>query len=273
LAEGTCKCALGRGVKIPAAHAAGYGRSSLALPDAGEFLTVARGGGQAWLMASEVLREKKKLPIVKLAIAAVLLGVVAVFFLRGVDWRGPIDRGMMEIRARGPWVYFTAMTVLPALGAPLAAFTIPVGEAFTGQMGLWGVIAASLVALALNLALAYWLARYAMRPVLTRLVERFGYAVPRVTPENAVNVLLIVRLTPGVPYPVQCFVLGIAEMPFRLYMIGSWLAIMPWVVGAVILGKGLFNGNYRVAVIGVTVLVVAVVAVQIVRRRYFRHET
>jgi uncharacterized membrane protein YdjX (TVP38/TMEM64 family) len=223
-------------------------------------------------MLSEVPREKRKLPLVKLAIAAVLLGVAALFLLRGVDWRGPIERGMAEIRERGPWVYFAAMTVLPAFGAPLAAFTIPAGEAFAGQMGMVGVVAATLFAIALNLALAYWLARYAMRPVLTRLVECFGYAVPRVTPKNALNVLLVVRLTPGVPYPVQCFVLGIAEMPFRLYMIGSWLAILPWALGAVILGKGLFNGNYGVAAIGVGVLVLTITAVQIVRRRYFRHE-
>ncbi|MEO5958266.1 MAG: VTT domain-containing protein [Opitutaceae bacterium] len=224
-------------------------------------------------MSLEVAREKRKLPLVKIAIVAVVMGAAAVFLLRGVDVRGWIERGMTEIRERGPWVYFAAMTVLPALGAPLAAFTIPAGEAFAGQMGIGGVIAATLVAIALNLALAYWLARYAMRPVLTKLVERFGYEVPRVTPKNALNVLLIVRLTPGVPYPVQCFVLGIAEMPFRLYMIGSWLAIVPWALGAIILGKGLFNGNYRVAAIGVAVLVVAVAAVQIVRRRYFRHES
>jgi uncharacterized membrane protein YdjX (TVP38/TMEM64 family) len=120
-----------------------------------------------------------------------------------------------------------------------------------------------------NLALAYWVSRYALRPALTALVARFGYTVPRVTPANALNVALLVRLTPGPPYPLQCFVLGIAEVPFRLYMIVSFLALLPWVLGAIILGQGLFQGNFKVAATGVGVLVVAVIAVQWARRKYF----
>jgi uncharacterized membrane protein YdjX (TVP38/TMEM64 family) len=195
--------------------------------------------------------------------------VGALLALRGVDVRGLIDQGMALIRDAGPWVFFTAMALLPAFGAPMMAFTIPAGEAFAERMGMGGVIAVALVALTINLALSYWVARYALRPLLMRLVTRFGYSVPRVTPENALNVALIVRCTPGPPYPVQCFVLGIAEVPFRLYMIVSFFALLPWVVGAIVLGQGLFQGNFKVAATGIGVLVVAVIAVQWVRKKYF----
>jgi uncharacterized membrane protein YdjX (TVP38/TMEM64 family) len=213
---------------------------------------------------------KRPLPIVPLAVLAVVLLAAAVLVLRGVDLRGWIERGIGAIRDMGPVAFFAAMTILPAFGVPLLAFTIPAGQAFEPQLGMPGVIAASLVAIAINLALGYWVSRYALRPVLAGLIKRYGYTVPRVTDGDALTVTLLVRLTPGPPYAVQACLLGLAEVPFRLYMIVSWLALLPWVFGAIILGKGLFSGKFGLAATGIGVLVVAVILVQWVRRKYFR---
>ncbi|NBW87014.1 MAG: FHA domain-containing protein, partial [Planctomycetia bacterium] len=165
------------------------------------------------------------------------------------------------MRDAGPVVFFGAMLLLPAAGVPMLAFTIPAGEAYAPQLGLTGVLGLTLVILALNLALIYWLARFALRPVLLGLMKRYGYSVPRVTPENALTVILVVRLT-GSPYAVQGYILGLAETPFRIYMIASWLCVLPWSAGAVVLGKGIMNGNFKLVGIGLAVLAVAVVAVQ-----------
>ncbi len=214
----------------------------------------------------------KKLPWVKLAVAGVVLAVAAVLVMRGVDLPALINRGMDLIRRVGPVAFFLAMAVLPTAAVPFSLFTIPAGEAFAPQLGLGTVIAIALVVLAVNLALSYWVARYALRPVLTRLLQRYGYAVPRVTPDNALAVTLVMRLTPGPPYVVQCYVLGIAEVPFGLYMIASWLCQAPWVVGFIVLGQGLLNGNFIVAAKGLGVLVVLVVAVQWLRKKYAKRE-
>ncbi|MEY4938642.1 MAG: hypothetical protein RIQ93_377 [Verrucomicrobiota bacterium] len=215
---------------------------------------------------------KRKIPIVKLTIVGLLLLGGAVAVLRGIDVRAHLAQGMDLIRRAGPVAYFSAMMVLPAVGAPLLAFTIPAGEAFAGQLGMGGVIALALTAIAVNLALTYWLARYALRPLLTSLIKRYGYDIPRITPRNALNVLLVVRLTPGPPFALQGFVLGVAEAPFRLYMIVSLLAVLPWAVGAIVLGQGLFNGNFRAAAMGLGVLIVGIIAVQWVRQKYFGRE-
>ncbi len=214
----------------------------------------------------------KKLPLVKLAVLAVVAVVVLVLVLRGLDLRALVERGMALIRGAGPWVFFSALALLPAVGAPLMAFTIPAGEAFAAQMSLGGVIAAVLAAVAVNLALIYWLARYAFRPLLAGLAKRYGYAVPRVTSDNALTVALLVRLTPGPPYPLQGYLLGLAEVPFRLYMIVSWLCTLPWAVGAVVLGRGILNGNVKVAIAGVGVIVAAVAGVHLLRKRLLKCE-
>jgi len=220
-------------------------------------------------MASEVALPKRKLPVLKLAIAAVVLLVLAGLALRGVNLVALKDRSMELIRDAGPAVFFTAMTILPAFGMPMLAFTIPAGEAFRSQMGLGGVIAISLVVVAVNLALAYWVARYALRPLLTGLLKRYGYSVPRVTAENALSVALIVRVMPST-YTVQAYILGLAEVPFRLYMIVSWLWLVPWVLGGIVLGQGALSGDVGVAGVGFGVLVAAAVAVHWARKKYLR---
>lgn len=236
-------------------------------------LTVLRSRRTLTNMSTDVVPQKRRLPFVKLAIVGIVLLGAAVLALRGVDLRATLQGFMAVIRQVGPWGFFGAMVILPALGAPMSAFTIPAGEAFATRLGMVPVIALSLAAIALNLALAYWLSRYALRPLLTRLITRYGYVVPRITADNALNVLLVVRLTPGPPYALQCFVLGVAEAPFRLYMIVSWLAILPWSVGAIVLGKGIFNGNIGAVLIGVGVLIVATIGMQWARKRFFARES
>jgi len=238
-------------------------------------LTVRRAEEQAGAMSVEKPVPKKKIPILKLAIVGIVLGVAGVLVLREIGVTRLValfDQFVGVIRDMGPWVFFAAMTILPAMGAPLMAFNLVAGEAFAPQMTMPGVIVTVAAVIAANLALTYWLSRYALRPLLTRLVERYGYSVPRVTRQNALTVTLLVRLTPGPPYFLQGYLLGLAEVPLRLFMIVSWLAVVPLATSAVILGKAAREGHLGKigAVLGVMVAVVVVV--QIVRRKVTKRE-
>jgi len=211
-------------------------------------------------------------------IKGVVLGVVVlggvVLALRGVDFRGLIAQAMAVIRDAGPWAFFLGVALLPAIGAPLSAFTMTAGEAFAGAMTMGGVLAATLAAIAVNIALTYWLARRAVRPLLERLLRRFGYSIPRVTADNALSIALLVRLTPGPPFFLQGYILGLADVPFGLYMIVSWICVLPWAVGAVVLGRGLLapEGNFKMVAMGLGVIVAAIAAVHLVRRKLAKRE-
>src|SRR5215207_6573281 len=127
-------------------------------------------------MSLETAAPPEKLPLVKLAIVAALLCVVGFIVLREIGAARLIellDLLIAKIRDMGPWVFFAAMTVLPAMGAPMLAFSLVAGEAFGAQMTMPGVIITVALSIAANLALTYWLARHALRPVLTRLVQRY----------------------------------------------------------------------------------------------------
>jgi uncharacterized membrane protein YdjX (TVP38/TMEM64 family) len=219
-------------------------------------------------MSSGEIRVKRKLPILPVALALVAVAGVALLLVRGLDFRAAEERSIALVRSAGPWAFFAGAALLPAIGAPLSFFTILAGELFAPRMTLPGVIAAMFAAIAVNLALTYWLARYALRPLISRLAAHYGYGIPKVTPANALSVALVVRLTPGPPYFLQSYILGMAEAPFGLYMVVSWLCQLPWGIGFIVLGKGLFNGNFKMAIYGVGLIVVASVIVQQLRKRY-----
>lgn len=218
----------------------------------------------------------RKVPVLKLALLAVVVAAGAGLLLRGVGLAQLVawfDQFVALIRDMGPWVFFAAMALLPAAGAPLSAFNLVAGEAFAPQLTMPGVIVTVAAMIALNLALTYWLARYALRPMLTRLVERYGYSVPRIDAKNALTASLLVRLTPGPPFFFQSYLLGLAEVPFRLYMIVSWLAVLPIALSVVLLGKAAREGSLGKIFAVLGLMVVAVVAVQIIRRRVAKRET
>jgi uncharacterized membrane protein YdjX (TVP38/TMEM64 family) len=219
-------------------------------------------------MPKEEPLKKRKLPVLKLVVLGIALGAGGVLVLRGVDLRGLGEQGMAAIRAAGPWAFFAGIVVLPAIGAPLLAFTLSAGEAFAPTMTMTGVVVATLAAVAGNLALSYWLARYALRPLLSRLAGYYGYRIPTVTKGNAVSIILVLRLTPGIPFFMQSYILGLAEVPFRLYLLASWLCTAPLIVGGVILGRGLFGGHTKTTLGGLGVIVVFITLVHWLRKRY-----
>lgn len=195
---------------------------------------------------------------------AFLIVLTAWALASGVPLRELPERGISLLRAAGPLTFFAAMAFIPA---PLAWFTIPAGEAFAGQLTLPGVIAAALAAVGIHIAFMYWLARYALRPQLAAWLSRRGHTIPAVTPENALRVTLIVRFTPGPPLALGCFVLGLAGVPFRMYLVASWLCAVPWVIGGIALGRGLLQGDFMLAASGLGLLLAAVLAVGIWRKR------
>jgi uncharacterized membrane protein YdjX (TVP38/TMEM64 family) len=180
-----------------------------------------------------------------------------------------VEPAMVAIRMAGPWVYFTAMAVLPL---PLSWFTVPAGEAFAAQLTLGGVIAAGLAAVAVQQSLSYWIARYGLRPVVERYIRRHGRTVPRVTQDNALSIALFVRLTPGPPMILGSCLLALAELPFGLYLIVSWLVALPWVCAGVILGRGLLNGNITLVTSGAGLLAAAAISARLVLARRKKQE-
>lgn len=217
----------------------------------------------------------KKLPVLKLAVVAVLVLVVVGAVLLSGDPKALLAQGkelwsqlMETVRATGPLAYFSAMAILPGLGAPMLTFSLPVGSIFGPTLGMPMVVFWSLVATTVNLVLTYALARRGLRPVLNGLVKRLGYKLPEVESGDVIDLIVILRLTPGIPFLVQNYLLGLADVPPGRYLTVSCLLVLPQAMAFVLFGNALMSGQGRLVLVAIGVLAVVSAGTHLVRRHY-----
>lgn len=217
----------------------------------------------------------KKLPLLKLVVAAaVVLAVVGAVVLsndprallaQGKEWYG---QAMEAVRRAGPLAFFSAMAIFPACGVPMLTFSLPVGLVFGPTLGMPMVVVWSLVAMTVNLSLTYVLARRGLRPVLEALVKRLGYKLPEVESGDVLDLIVILRVTPGIPFFVQNYLLGLAEVPAGRYFTVSCLIALPYCAAFVMFGEALMTGQGKLLLALLGVLVALVAGTHLVRRHY-----
>lgn len=192
--------------------------------------------------------------------AAVLAAATAAggwYFLRDVS----LDQVVEAIRELGPVPYFSALAVLPAVGAPVSPFYLGAGV-FGREVAIIG----SLSAVAINIALTYVLARWLLHPVIERLMTRFGRKVPVVRREDRWMVTFLLRVTPGPPFFVQSYLLGLAGIPFWSYWLVSTAVAWTFALGVILVGDSLFSGRSGQLVLSVVLIAVVIVGVRLVRK-------
>jgi uncharacterized membrane protein YdjX (TVP38/TMEM64 family) len=223
-------------------------------------------------MASGSKNLRRSMLFTKLLLALVLLAGGAFACLHLEEARAWTNLGLEWIRLMGPVPFFTAMAVLPAFGCPVSAFTFTAGPTFIPQMGtLWVCVLVSL-GMTLDLALAYWLARYTARPLLSRLMARMGYKLPKVAPGDHTGLTVLLRVTPGPPLFIQNYLLGLAEVPFKTYILISAPIMSGWALAAVLASDALVAGKGRTAFLALGLVAGLLIAVRMVRRHYARRQ-
>jgi len=203
---------------------------------------------------------------------AVLVVLLAYLVLRTGLLR-TFETVVLALREAGPGVFFVAMALLPAVGFPMLAFTLAAGPVFGATLGTGGVIGWSLAAVVCNLLLTYWLADRAVRPLASRLLTHFDYRLPDSTVGGAWQITVIVRLTPGPPFWVQSYLLGLIRVSLLPYLVVSTLVMAGFIVALVLGGEAIVGGNGRLAVAAIAMLLVFVAALQLLRRRTLRRRT
>lgn len=224
-------------------------------------------------MPTETLPPKKKLPIAKLVIAAAVLAVVGLVVLQMIGWRTALEEGKRAFDATlkivadaGPAVFFLAMATLPAVGAPLMPFAIAAALVFRERLGLPLVMVLGVLAMSFNIAVTYWLARRWLRPVLTRLLARWGYNLPQVESGGATDLIVLLRVTPGPPFFVQNYLLGLANVPFARYLVISCAIQGVFLAGFMMFGDALSQGKGKVVLLAVGVLAALTIGTHMVRK-------
>lgn len=216
-------------------------------------------------------REKKQM-LIKLTVLGVIIATVAVFMLSGIDIKARLDQGIQIIREAGPVMFFTALAVLPAVGCPLSFFTLPAGSVFAPELGMPLVLLLVCASIAVNLAITYWLSRHLFRPWLIKLLAWLGYKLPEVSAKNHRVLVFLVRVTPGPPYVLQSYLLGLAGIPFVTYFIISWIISSSYACAFVLFGDALMHGRGKMALMAIGLFVALTVGVQLLRKHYARKQ-
>lgn len=216
--------------------------------------------------------EARPSPLKLIALLGLALGGAAVGFwwlkIHDFNVRVSIDEGISLLRSAGPLAFFSAMAVLPAIGMPISVFNLTAGTAFADRMGMGWVLAAAGLAIALNLTLTYWLARYALRPWLEQMISRTKYKIPVVPAEEQAEITVLLRITPGPPFFLQSYLLGLAEVRFFTYLWISWLITFVYSIGIIVFGDAILHGKGKVAFIGLSLIVAVALGVHLLRKHY-----
>jgi uncharacterized membrane protein YdjX (TVP38/TMEM64 family) len=176
----------------------------------------------------------------------------------------PVQAVVQAIHAMGPVPFFLAMGVLPIIGFPVTPFYLLAGATF----GVGASLIGTALSQALNLVLAYWLARRYLRGVIEKIVERSKYTIPDVQPKNYVNFALLVKITPGPPNFLKSFILGLARIPFGIFFIVSWPTTMGFAVGVIIFGDSLMDRNVGQAILGFILMIAFLIGIKFAATYY-----
>lgn len=200
---------------------------------------------------------------------AVVLVIGSILAIQHFEVQAVMNRTVEGVRNAGPWTFFGAMAVLPALGFPLSAFLAAAGSVFGPTLGLGPTVLGALVAVLINLVLAYAVTARAVRPVAERIVRRFGHTLPALPARVTWIAILIVRIVPGPPFAVQNIVLGLARVPFGIYLSVSMLVTGTQAIAMIVLGDGVVRGDPW-AIAGAAAMFVVMGAVLHVLRKRLR---
>jgi len=177
-----------------------------------------------------------------------LAAVVVVVF---VIWQYWDSAAFHEWKANaGPIPFFAALAILPALGVPTTPFYLLAGATFGVAIGLLG----SIIALALNLLLCYWVARGPMHSFFVKWLARVDRELPSLEKVSEWRFTLVVKLAPGVPAFLKHYLIVLAGVPLRIYFPVS-LVISGFYAGCfIVLGDSAFDRDTSALVITVAVL-------------------
>lgn len=164
---------------------------------------------------------------------------------------------------KNSWALFLALVILPGLPVPTSLLMLTAGVVWRERP----VMACGLcmLALALNFTWTYWLAAGPARRLVEKLLTATSLKIPELPHGDHLKLILVLRLTPGIPLFLQNYLLGFLRAPFYLYLPVSLLCTGIICSGVILSGAGIADGNLKWAITGVSLIVLGGVFTHLVR--------
>ena len=104
-------------------------------------------------------------------------------------------------------VLFIAIVVLPGIGFPMTPLYLVAGPAYGSSMGVVMSCVIILCASTLNMIWTYFVAAGVLHKYVEKVLNYLNYGFPEVKGQEHVQMILIMRVTPGIPLVVQNYLL------------------------------------------------------------------
>jgi uncharacterized membrane protein YdjX (TVP38/TMEM64 family) len=139
-------------------------------------------------------------------------------------WLGELREWVVGLGWLGAAVFAASYIGAVVLLAPGALLTIAAGLAY----GFWGLPIA-LIAATAGASLAFLVARHLARDSVRRAIEtrRDTAAIDRAIAAEGWKIVLLLRLSPVVPFNLQNYLFGVTAVPFGPYVAATFVGIAP----------------------------------------------
>lgn len=167
-------------------------------------------------------------------------GVVVIALIAGVgllpagEWLGSLNQWLEGLGAVGIVVFILSYILATIFFLPGVILTLGAGFAF-GL--LWGMVGVSIGSTA-GAACAFLIARYFAREKISNALSgksKFR-AIDRRVGEKGWRIVLLLRLSPLVPFNLQNYLYGLTAIRFWPYVLASWIGMLPGTLLYVYLG-------------------------------------
>jgi uncharacterized membrane protein YdjX (TVP38/TMEM64 family) len=172
---------------------------------------------------------------------------------------------------RYPFALIIALALLPGIGTPISPLLILFGVVIGPLYGLPAACIIGVAAQSICTAWTYFLASGPLRGFLQKTLLR-NRTLPELTSGNAAKICFMVRIAPGFPYALQNVVLGVLKMRFSTYLLISIPVQSIYTIGFISTGGAFFEGNTGQAVTAFLILLAAIFALRIIRKRNKNHD-
>lgn len=179
-------------------------------------------------------------------------------------WWGTVET---YLKANPAWL-FLAIVVLPGFPVPASALMILAGTVWRDRPVMACLIC--LAGMALNMSWTYWLAAKPARGLVERYLAHSTIRLPELPKGDHMQVILLMRLTPGIPLFFQNYLLGFLRVPFLPYLAVSLCCTGMIAIGVVLSSAGVADGNLKPVISGAALIALGVVLVRMLRGRLKR---
>ena len=155
---------------------------------------------------------------VKVAIAVVVLALAAFFGREAATEVLPFTTWVQSLGVWGPLAFIGGYTVAAVFMLPAFLLTLAAGALWGFGLGLLY----TMMGAAVGASCAFLAARHIVRRFVEQYVNRHPMlaAIDRAVEAEGARLVLLLRLSPAVPYVLLNYVLGISRLPFRDHAIG-----------------------------------------------------